>query len=224
MVVRVGSRRVYERRPHELLTPASNLKLATAKAALTRLGADSTLLTVVRASAPPVAGVVDGPLWIVGGGDPLLATKAYADSFVNQPQLRTPFEDLAAKLVAAGVREVRGGIVGDESRYDRQRFLPTWKRGYVTEGNVGPESALALDDGWAQFTPRKVAADDPPAHAAAVLTDLLRAQGVVVGGPPSSGSSAASKVTLAQLRSPTMADIVGEMLRESDNNTAELLV
>lgn len=224
LVVRSGARSVYERKAHELLTPASNMKLVTAVTALARLGATATLQTVVRARSAPAGGVVDGPLWIVGGGDPLLATKPYADSFVNQPQLRTPFEDLADKVVAAGVREVRGGVVGDETRYDSLRFLPTWKRSYVTGGFVGPESALALNDGWVQFTPRKVAADDPPAHAATVLTDLLRARGVIVTDAPSSGRAPNPLVTVASVRSPPIEEIVGAMLRESDNNTAELLV
>jgi D-alanyl-D-alanine carboxypeptidase/D-alanyl-D-alanine-endopeptidase (penicillin-binding protein 4) len=223
LVVQQGARAVYEHQPHRLLTPASNLKLVTASAALARLGGTTTMETAAR-SARPVGGVVDGNLWVVGGGDPLLATKAYADSFANQPQLRTPYEDLAAKVVAAGVHEVRGSVMGDDTRYDAQRYLPTWKRAYVTEGHVGPESALALNDGFVQFTPRKVVAAEPAASAAAVFTDLLRAQGVVVAGEAGSGRAPTGLATLAKVQSPPVRDIVGEMLRESDNNTAELLV
>jgi D-alanyl-D-alanine carboxypeptidase/D-alanyl-D-alanine-endopeptidase (penicillin-binding protein 4) len=178
---------------------------------------------MVRAPRPQ-NGVVDGPLWVVGAGDPLLGTQAYADSFENQPQLRTPYEDLAAKIVAAGIREVRGGVMGDDTRYDAQRYLPSWKRAYVTEGHVGPESALAVNDGFTEFTPRKVVATDPPASAAALLTDLLRGQGVVVDGAPGSGRAPAGLGVVASVKSPPVEEIVGEMLRESDNNTAELLV
>jgi D-alanyl-D-alanine carboxypeptidase/D-alanyl-D-alanine-endopeptidase (penicillin-binding protein 4) len=223
VVVRQGGRTLYTRRDRELLTPASNLKLVTAAAALTRLGQSTTYETTVR-GARPVGGVVEGSLWVVGAGDPLLGTKPYADSFVNQPQLRTPYEDLAAKVVAAGVREVRGGVMGDDSRYDAQRYLPSWKRSYVTEGHVGPESALAVNDGFIQFTPRKVVATEPAASAAAVLVDLLRAQGVVVNGTPGSGRAPGGLTTIASVKSPPVREIVGAMLRESDNNTAELLV
>jgi D-alanyl-D-alanine carboxypeptidase/D-alanyl-D-alanine-endopeptidase (penicillin-binding protein 4) len=223
VVVRQGGRSVYERRPRELLTPASNLKLVIAATALTRLGQSATFETTVR-GARPVGGVVDGPLWVVGAGDPLLGTKPYADSFVNQPQLRTPYEDLAAKVVAAGVREIRGGVMGDDTRYDAQRYLPSWKRSYVTEGHVGPESALAVNDGFVQFTPRKVVATEPAASAAAVLADLLRAQGIVVAGAPGAGRAPAGLTTIASVKSPPVREIVGAMLRESDNNTAELLV
>ena len=223
VVVRPGGRAVYARRDRELLTPASNLKLVTAMSALTRLGQSTRFETTVR-GARPVAGVVEGPLWVVGGGDPLLGTKAYADSFVNQPQLRTPYEDLAAKVAAAGVREVRGGVMGDDTRYDAQRYLPSWKRSYVTEGHVGPESALAVNDGFVQFSPRKVVATEPAASAAALLADLLRTQGIVVGGAPGSGRAPSGLSTIATVQSPPVSEIVGAMLRESDNNTAELLV
>ena len=223
VVVRQGGRTLYSRRATELLTPASNLKLVTAAAALTRLGQTATFETSVR-GARPVGGVVEGPLWVVGSGDPLLGTKPYADSFVNQPQLRTPYEDLAAKVVAAGVREVRGGVMGDDTRYDAQRYLPSWKRSYVTEGHVGPESALAVNDGFTAFTPRKVVAGEPAVSAAALFADLLRAQGVVVGGVPGAGKVPTGLASLASVKSPPMKEIVGAMLRESDNNTAELLV
>jgi D-alanyl-D-alanine carboxypeptidase/D-alanyl-D-alanine-endopeptidase (penicillin-binding protein 4) len=223
VVVRQGGRTLYARRATELLTPASNLKLVTAVSALTRLGQTATFETTVR-SARPVNGVVEGPLWIVGSGDPLLGTKPYADSFVNQPQLRTPYEDLAAKVVAAGVREVRGGVMGDDTRYDAQRYLPTWKRSYVTEGHVGPESALAVNDGFVEFTPRKVVATEPAVSAAALLADLLRGQGVVVNGTPGAGRTPAGLAVVASVKSPPIKEIVGAMLRESDNNTAELLV
>lgn len=223
LVVQQQGRSIYERKPHDLLTPASNLKLVTASAALARLGQTTTMPTAVR-GAKPNAGVVEGNLWIVGGGDPLLATKAYADSFANQPQLRTPYEDLAAKVVAAGVREVRGSVMGDESRYDNQRYLPSWKRTYITEGHVGPQSALAVNDGYTVFTPRKIVSTAPAVSAAALFTDLLRAQGVVVAGEAGSGKAPAGLTGIASVRSPAVRDIVGEMLRESDNNTAELLL
>jgi D-alanyl-D-alanine carboxypeptidase/D-alanyl-D-alanine-endopeptidase (penicillin-binding protein 4) len=91
LVVHHGPRRILQRRPEESLIPASNLKVLTAVAALARLGSDERLVTEVRAGAPiGPTGVVEGPLWLVGGGDPLLGTADYAASFPNQPQVRTP--------------------------------------------------------------------------------------------------------------------------------------
>jgi D-alanyl-D-alanine carboxypeptidase/D-alanyl-D-alanine-endopeptidase (penicillin-binding protein 4) len=223
LIVRHDGRTLIERQPDAVLVPASNLKLATALAALQKLGPDARFETVVHAAARPRNGVVEGDLWMIGAGDPLLGTKDYADSFVNQPQLRTPVEDLAAAVVAAGVKEVRGSVKGDESRYDTQRYLPSWRPGYMSEGHVGPESALAVNDGFVAYRPRKVAAPDPATHAASVLTDLLRGAGVIVTGPPGQGRAPSGQVKIAGVRSHPVKDLVAEMLTESDNNTAELL-
>ena len=224
LVVRQGSRSVLQRRPEEPLIPASNLKVLTALAVLDRLGPDERLVTEVRAGAAVTAGAVDGPLWLVGGGDPLLGTADYAASFENQPQTRTSLEGLADAVVAAGVRVVNGGVVGDETRYDTQRYVPTWKPGYVTDFESGPASALVVNDGFVEYSPRHVAAPEPDVHAAGVLTALLQARGVTVNGSPGEGQAPTGSSVVAKIDSPPVRDVVAEMLRESDNLTAELLV
>ena len=224
VVVQQGPRVVFTLDPRKALIPASNLKILTGSAALIRLGPTTRIETPVKASSPPVNGVVDGPVWLVGAGDPLLYTDDYAASLENQP-VHTRFEDLAQAVVDAGVREIRGGIVGDESRYDAQRYIPTWRRGYITDGDVGPQSALVVNDGYLAWEPRKAVTDRPAVHAAQILTNLLRGRGVVISGEPSAGVTApAATTTIARVSSLPVAEIVGEMLRESDNNTAELLV
>ena len=225
LLVRQGGRAILDRRAHQRLIPASTLKVLTGHAVLAKLGEDEHLATEVRAARPIApGGVVDGPLWLVGGGDPVLATADYVVAPPDQPQVRTSFEALADGLVAAGVRSVAGGVVGDETRYDVQRYLPTWKPSYITSGQVGPASALNLNDGLAQVAPVRAVAPQPDAFAAAALTNLLRARGVSVGGGPGEGKAPAESVTLARVASPPMRELVGQMLRDSDNLTAELLV
>ena len=220
-----GGRLVYARRPADSLVPASNLKLLTALAVLERLGPDERLRTAVRApgGSSPGDGVVDGPLWLVGGGDPLLATADYTATFRRQPRVRTPLESLADQVVAAGVREVRGGVLGDETRYDRIRYVPSWKPDYVEDADVGPASALTVNDNWARWQPRHDPSPAPATSAAAVFTALLQQRGVTVPAPPGEGT-APDGAQVAAVESAPMAEIVGEMLRESDNLTAELLV
>lgn len=225
LVVRHGERPVVGRRAEAALIPASGMKVLTALAVLHRLGPDERLVTEVRAGAPPGPdGVVDGPLWLVGGGDPLLATADYAATFPNQPQVRTPLEALADAVVASGVKVVAGPVVGDETRYDTQRYIPTWKPGYITDNESGPASALVVNDGFERFTRPRVAAAEPDLHAAAVLAALLAARGVVVAGGAAEGQAPPAAVAIAGQASPPMREVVGQMLRESDNLTAELLV
>ncbi len=226
LVVRQGRRPVFERRPHEDLIPASTLKVLTAQAVLARLGPDERLVTEVKATRPVgPGGVVEGPLWLVGGGDPLLSTADFvALAPPEQPLVHTSLEALADAVVAAGVKQVSGGVVGDESRYDTQRYVPTWKPSYITAGHVGPASALIVNDGFVQYRPVPVPAPQPDAHAAAVLTNLLRARGVVVGGAPGEGAAPGGSVSVAKLAALPMREVVAQMLRDSDNVTAELLV
>ena len=224
LLVERNNRRLYTRNPDRPLIPASNLKLLTGLAALAELGPDATFATTARAAKSMTAdGTVDGPLYLVGGGDPLLMTADYAASFENQPQTRTPFERLADDLVAKGLKRVTGGVLGDESRYDKQRYIPTWRPRYIADSEVGPQSALLVNDGFAQFKPKRIAAAAPAAHAAQVLADLLKGRGVSVEGPAGQSAAPAGAATISELRSPPVKDVVAEMLTESDNTTAELL-
>ena len=226
LVVRQGRRPIFERRPHQDLIPASTLKVLTGHAVLTRLGPDERLVTEVKTVGPVGrAGVVDGPLWLVGGGDPLLSTADFvASAPPDQPLAHTALEALADAVVTAGVRQVSGGVMGDETRYDTQRYVPTWKPSYAASGHVGPASALSLNHGFAHHGPVPVPAPQPDAHAAAVLTNLLRARGVAVAGPPGEGVAPPGSTVVARLPSLPMREVVAQMLRDSDNLTAELLV
>jgi serine-type D-Ala-D-Ala carboxypeptidase/endopeptidase (penicillin-binding protein 4) len=208
------------------LIGASTQKLLVAAAALSTLGPESTFETRAVAAGPPNDGAVD-QLWLVGGGDPVLSTGDYASFLQSQPHTKgdvtTSLESLADAIVAKGVRSIPGGIVGDDSRYDQQRYLPTWKDTYRTDGEIGPMSALTVNDGFSTWSPaRKVPVDDPTRNAAAELTGLLQARGVRVGAP-STGQAPGSTTEIASIQSPPLHDIVHSMLSSSDNLTAELL-
>jgi len=220
IVVRVGDRTIFARRPDQPVIPASTLKLLTAEAAVSVLGGDTRLATVLKADNPPAGGVLAGDLQVVGGGDPIIETDADAAKAKRQPVTRTRMEDVAQVVVAAGVRQISGGIRADETRYDAERSRPGWKASYQANGEVAPLSALLVNDGQ-DPTGRPVA--QPALQFAQVLTDLLRAQGVQVAGAPSIGP-ATGAATVATKESLPVRDLVAEMIRESDNTTAELLL
>jgi D-alanyl-D-alanine carboxypeptidase/D-alanyl-D-alanine-endopeptidase (penicillin-binding protein 4) len=226
MEVRVAGSTVYARQPDAALLPASNLKLLTALAALIRLGSGATLPTEVRVGRAPAGGVVDGPVWLVGGGDPLLITPGYRATqhewtWTTEPGTR--LDALADKIVAAGVRTITGGVLGDDSRYDSQRAVATWKPTYLSGGEIGAVGALVVDGGFASLTHHAPAAQ-PAVTAAQALTTLLRQRGVAVLGPPGRGTVPASATAVASMTSLPLRQLVGVMLRESDNLSAELLV
>jgi len=226
LAVYEGDRPVLVRHPDDALTPASTQKILLATAALAVLGPDFRFETKLVSDAPPRDGAV-GRLWLVGAGDPTLATPEYIAWLKSKPryELRqsTPLGDLVDGMVSAGVRTVAGGITGDDSRYDRQRSVPTWKPVYVAENEVGPLSALVVNEGFTRFEPPEQRAPDPAVHAAGELTRLAGTAGVAVAGPPASGPAPAGAVTVARVRSAPLADILAGMLRESDNTAAELV-
>jgi D-alanyl-D-alanine carboxypeptidase/D-alanyl-D-alanine-endopeptidase (penicillin-binding protein 4) len=227
LAVYEGDRPVLLRRPDQALVPASTQKILLATAALAVLGPDFRFETKVLGDAPPRDGAV-GTLWLVGSGDPALATPEYALWLKDRPrfQLReaTPLASLAAGLLAAGVRTVTGGILGDDSRYDRTRIVPSWKATYVIDNEAGPLGALMVNGGFTVYQAPEQRAEDPAVHAAGELARLAGALGIGVGGPPAAGTPPEGAVTLATVRSAPLSDIVGAMLRESDNTAAELLV
>ena len=224
LVVEDGDRVLFEERASERLVPASTMKVLTGMAALRKLGSDFRYETSVRAEKAPFNGVLDGNLFLVGAGDPLLETDDYAATFRNQPQVYTRLEDLADRTIAAGVREIRGSVVGDESRYDTVRSVPSWKPGYLTANEIGPVSALVVNDNFTLYKPApRQPTPSPALHSATVLTKLLRDRGVITGDPME-GAAVLHSIEVASVSSPPLTDVVGEMLRESDNMTAEMLV
>jgi D-alanyl-D-alanine carboxypeptidase/D-alanyl-D-alanine-endopeptidase (penicillin-binding protein 4) len=220
-------RTVFSRNATMPLIPASTMKLETATAAVARLGPGFHFTTEVRAAASPAGGTVAGDLWLVGSGDPLLATADFAQiaGYQRHPRPATPLETLADRVVGAGIRHVQGRVVGDESRYDTQRYLPTWNPRYATDPEIGPQSALTVNGGFVQWEPKAVPAPAPATNAAGLLTRLLRDRGVIVDGEASEGrAEARTPPPVATVDSPPLSEVVGVMLQESDNLAAELLV
>lgn len=201
------------------LIPASNVKLVVASVALEVLGADFRYHTAVRGALQ--AGVVDGNLYMVGSGDPLLSSSWWRGSSELYPKFNvTSVERLADAIVEAGVTSITGSVVGDSSRYDGEWYPPTWSQDIrFTEG--GPISALLVNDDRESPT---VSSDDPTIGAATVLTTLLTERGVTIGGGPSAGVAPSDAAEIASVESKPLTGVLAEMLTTSDNNTAEMLV
>ncbi|MFN2503599.1 MAG: D-alanyl-D-alanine carboxypeptidase/D-alanyl-D-alanine-endopeptidase [Acidimicrobiales bacterium] len=216
-------RPIYERQISTPLIPASTTKVVTGAVAITRLGADARYVTEVKAAGGFQDGAV-GDLWLVGSGDPLLGTGDFAATagWLETPRPYTSLESLADRIAVAGVRRV-GRLLGDESRYDGQRYVPSWEPSYATVPEVGPQSALTVNDGYVQWEPRKVAAGAPATHGATVLADLLRGRGVAVDGV-GEGQAPAGLEPVASMESLPMHEVVGVVLRDSGNLASELLV
>lgn len=236
MVTTATGTPVYESNPLLPVAPASNQKVLTAYATLLRLGADYTYGTKLVTDARVDGGVVEGDVWFVGGGDPVLATGDYALSFLAQPQIYTPVEQLVANLQAAGVTRIRGALIGDASRYDDQRWVPSWPQRWRTgsgELPSGPLSALNLNDGMISYPSAgqehggsgpRTAAENPAQAATARLAELLAASGIPVDDGVRVGPAPPTPVPLAEVRSAPLGQLVQHMLLNSDNTASELFL
>ena len=92
------------------LNPASVMKLLTTYAALELLGPAYRWKTEIYADGPLHDGVLDGDLVLRGSGDPKLDLES--------------FWRLLRGLRGKGLREIRGDLVLDRSRFERARGGP----------------------------------------------------------------------------------------------------
>jgi D-alanyl-D-alanine carboxypeptidase/D-alanyl-D-alanine-endopeptidase (penicillin-binding protein 4) len=122
------------------------------------------------------------------------------------------------------VKTIRGDVVGDDRRFDAERYVPSWEDGYRTGGQVGPIGALMVNQGFVSFGIPRGAALDPAAASAEKLAVLLRARGVEVSGGGTSAAAPDEAKDITEMPSLPLSAIIEEMLTESDNTTAEVLL
>ena len=223
---------IFSHRPNLSLLPASNLKLATAAAALLQLGPDYRLTTRVLASRLPAGGELFGDLYLVGGGDPLLYTPEYLATFVRPPAVYTNIKDLAQQVYDRGLRRVNGSIVGVATRYDDRR-IASQLMSQESYQYVGPLSALLINDGYVNYAERRdlgnlaIPAADPALFTAAEFDDLLEALDMVITRRPrvaGAEENIRGFIEIARIESAPLSELLLSLLTDSDNTTAELLV
>ena len=204
---------------NEPLVPASAMKALTAAVALEVLGSDFTYTTAVHGSIDANGNAPS--LWLVGGGDPLLVTAGYPATEKYSTFNETSLEALADALVSAGLKSVSGAIAGVDTRYDGERYVPSWPSSFHMV-EAGPLGALMVNDG--NVPGDQVKPDDPAVAAARVLADLLTTRGVVVVGGASRDVLPAGAGQLAVVESEPLVRQLQAMLVNSDNNASELLL
>lgn len=219
LAVAVDGRSVVTSNVRTPLIPASNLKILVAAVALQVLGPEFHYSTEIVGIAN--GATIQGDLWIVGGGDPLLTAGDYPSTEAHPTLSPTQIEPLVDALVSAGITSIGGSVVGDESRYDSERFTPSLGLG-IRGTELGPLGALLLNDGVIASSPIKP--DNPALSAAVEFTRLLTERGIAVAGVPKTGTASKDLPVLATVNSAPLTDVVTEMLTNSDNNTAELLL
>jgi D-alanyl-D-alanine carboxypeptidase/D-alanyl-D-alanine-endopeptidase (penicillin-binding protein 4) len=202
-----SGRALYSRSPDVARMPASVNKLYTTAAALQLYGAEGQLNTEVLGTTELEDGVLDGNLYLRGGGDPSFS--------------RAEARGLARVLAGSGLERVEGRVVGDESRFDGLRGGPASSFGVSSW--VGPLSGLAFNHGLTLGSrPRWQSA--PARYAAERFQVELRRAGVRVKRAARAGVAPGDAVLLGEWASPRMSVLVRHTNRPSDNYMAETLL
>jgi D-alanyl-D-alanine carboxypeptidase/D-alanyl-D-alanine-endopeptidase (penicillin-binding protein 4) len=130
---------IFEQSANKFVRPASNMKLYTVATAIDRLTVDYHFITSVYAKEKPEDGKIKGDLIIYGRGDPSISTRFNGDYFKG-------INDLADRIVAAGVKRVKGDLVGDESYFNGSPIGSGWEWEDLTWSYGAPVSALSVND------------------------------------------------------------------------------
>lgn len=195
-------------------TPASTAKLLTATAVLSTVGPQTTLPTRVVQGASPDEVV------LVGAGDMLLGTgPSDPAAVVGRAGLTTLAEQVAAHLREKGTTRVALRV--DDTAFAGPNVSPAWDPVDVAHGYTGRVAALGLAKDRAR--PGHQGPVDPALSAATAFEHALGMQGISVAGPPVRTTAPDEATVLGEVRSATVADILGVTLRESDNALAEVL-
>jgi serine-type D-Ala-D-Ala carboxypeptidase/endopeptidase (penicillin-binding protein 4) len=127
--------------PDKTFLPASVLKTVTTSTALEKLGPDFRYRTGVYTdgSLEP-DGTVSRDLILVGRGDPNL-TDPYGE-LLEKPV----FQELAEQLQNAGVKRIKGDIVGDDSYFDLRSWGKGWTAHDLKSVYGAPINALSINN------------------------------------------------------------------------------
>jgi D-alanyl-D-alanine carboxypeptidase/D-alanyl-D-alanine-endopeptidase (penicillin-binding protein 4) len=219
LTIDIEGNRIVSFNPDLPLLPASNMKIVVAMVALEVLTPEFVFSTSLVGKVNGTA--IEGDAYLIGGGDPLLITGNYPDTEPYPTFNFTRVENLFDALRSQGITQIQGSVIGDESRYDAERFTPSLGLG-IKGTEVGPLGALMVNDGVITGNPIKP--DNPALGAATEFTNILQNNGISVSGLPKVGTAPQELTMIAKIDSLPLSEIVTEMLTNSDNNTADLLV
>jgi serine-type D-Ala-D-Ala carboxypeptidase/endopeptidase (penicillin-binding protein 4) len=185
--------------------PASNQKLLLSMALLQRTSLSTRLRTELFAKGTTTAGVLRGNLWIVGHGDPSVG--------------RLTMRALARAVDAAGIRKIRGRVMGATTGFERDWWAPGW-RDYFPRDYIALPTALTFEGNQ---DARGVHIRDPERRAAGFLTRRLRALGVGVTMEAGAGAPPGGLRHIVTVRSDPFQLLLRSMNRRSRNFYAEVL-
>lgn len=109
---------VMQHRADKNTIPASTTKLVTTATALEVLGPNFTFETKLQYDGILNNGILNGNIYILGGGDPTLGSTFMGDS--------TFLIKWVEAIKGAGIKKVNGSVVADASLFNNEGIAPKW--------------------------------------------------------------------------------------------------
>lgn len=131
---------VYERNAEDYFIPASNMKSFSVAAALDKLGPNFRFVTSVYAKSAPENGTINGDLIVYGRGDPSISTAFSSGDYYQG------IDALVEKIVKAGVKQISGSLIGDETYFNTNPTPFGWEWDDLQWYYGAEISALSLND------------------------------------------------------------------------------
>jgi serine-type D-Ala-D-Ala carboxypeptidase/endopeptidase (penicillin-binding protein 4) len=145
---------LYQQNADRYFVPASNMKLFTTALALEKLGPEYKFHTRLETSGTISNGVLTGNVALVGRGDPNLSNRKFPyelkEEFDGPPE--KVLAQLADGVVAKGVKEISGDVIGDDSYFPRERYPSGWEIDDMVWEYGAAISSIVVDDNTVSLT------------------------------------------------------------------------
>lgn len=145
---------LYQQNADRYFVPASNMKLFTTALALSKLGPDYKFHTTLETSGTVSNGVLSGNVALTGHGDPNLSNRKFPynmkEEFDGPPE--KVLAELGDGLVAKGVKEISGDVIGDDSYFPRERYPSGWEIDDMVWEFGAAISSIVVDDNTVTLT------------------------------------------------------------------------
>ncbi len=201
----VSEKTIFNDQVDKARIPASVAKVLTAAAALSSLGPNTRLSTQTKLNGMD--------LYLIGGGDPLLSKAKGTNS------LKSLAQKTISALTSRNQKNIK--LFYDDSLFTGPSLGPGWKTSFPNVGVAAPVSALSV--GGARVSGSSVSrVSNPAKQAAQLFAQRLKRAGILVQAVKR-GQAPTVSTPIASVPSQPVSAIVEEMLRESDNDIAEVL-
>lgn len=197
----------YKKNENKLFMPASNQKLITSAAGLLLLGPMYRFKTEIFSNGAVDGSILNGDLIIKGYGDPTISGR------FNNDDMTKIFRDWADTLLALGIDEIRGNILGDDNAFDDVSLGEGWAWDYESDWFAAPSGALSFNDNCIDIVVKPAAAGEP-----AVITFSPESKyAIIINKVNTVGRDSSTNVKIFRERGTNIISVYGS-IREKDDS------